>query len=110
MKTFKQAMFTLFHILVTAYTVLLLFLCVLNSVHGQSTYTPQNEDHYKLGTVEERVKAIEEMRLDQRLIRIEILLSHVDDRDWSGNLANGGVGLLLIRALYLAIKNRDLTT
>ena len=104
---FKQASLLLFHILVAAYTVLLISLCVVHVVSAQTKYVTPTIEDFRLHTLEERVTVIEGLRLDQRLIRIETILDRINDRDWTSNLANGGVGLLLARALYIAMRNRQ---
>ena len=53
--------------------------------------------------------ALDALKLDQRLTRIEtILMSLQDDSHggWTAEAANGGVALLLARAVFLAIKNQ----
>ncbi len=111
MTIIKQAGYMLFHILIATYTVLLISTCIVNTVNAQynrheSSFTEQ--DHYKIGTLEERMSAMESMKLDQRLIRIEMTLANLDSHQWTNNLADGGIGLLLARALYLAVRKRGL--
>ncbi len=110
MKTIKQAGYLLFHILVATYIVLLLSTCIVNTVNAQYQRQPSfiEQDHYKIGTLEDRMAAVESLKLDQRLIRIEMTLSNLDSHQWTNNLADGGIGLLLARALYLAVRKRGL--
>lgn len=105
----KSAALLLFHILVATYIVVLVSTCVVNVVAAQTKHippVPSTIEDYRFQTLEERVTAIESLRLDQRLVRIETILDKLNDRDWTSNLANGGVGLLLARALYIAMRNK----
>jgi hypothetical protein len=102
----RSAGVLLFHILVAAYTVFLMSMCVVNIVDAQTKYVAPTVEDFRLKTLEERVSAIEGLRLDQRLVRMETILDRINDRDWTSNLANGGVGLLLARALYIAVRKQ----
>lgn len=106
MKTLKEAAFNLFHILVTAYALILFAGGTANLiVYAQE---PRN---YRIENLETRMGEIEALHLDQRLVRIETLLTDLEKESghsWLGDLSSGGVGLLLARAVYLVIKQRDL--
>jgi hypothetical protein len=108
-KIFQSAVVLLFHLLVASYTVFLISTCVVNVVNAQAKRIPplpSSIEDFRIQTLEERITAIEGLRFDQRLVRIETILDRINDRDWTSNLANGGVGLLLSRALYIAIRRQ----
>lgn len=102
-KIAKEAFFSLFYALVSVYAAVLIVTGVTSIVYAQETR------NYRLENVERRVAELESMKVDQRLTRIETILASLESMhtpDWVGYAGNGGVGLLLARALYLDIRKR----
>lgn len=99
----KEALFSLFYALVSAYAAILIVTGITSIVYAQETR------NYRLENVERRVAEIESLKVDQRLTRIETILASLESvhtADWMSYAGNGGVGLLLARALYLDIRKR----
>jgi len=55
-----------------------------------------------------RMDSYEALRLDQRLIKIETILDRLNHDDWASNATMGGVALLLARAVYAAVRRKEL--
>lgn len=101
MKTFKEAARKAFYIFIAIYSVMLLIGGITNIVYAQS-------HDYRFESLEKRISDLEELKLDQRVTRIETILINLEmeHTNWLNYAGNGGVGLLLIRALYFDIKKR----
>jgi len=93
----------IFHVLVLAYSLLLIYFSVL-PVKAQ----PQEITAYRLEDLDSRTKAIESlsMRLDQRLTIIETTLRNVESGTSWNQLTMGGIGLLIARAVYQELMSR----
>ncbi len=105
-KTVKQAGFVLFHLLVAAYS-LFLMLASVQGLFAQSQSRSPEITSYRVDSLEGRLTTLESLKLDQRLVRIETILSVLEDRSWVTNISTGGVGLLLARAVFLAVRKRS---
>lgn len=93
----------LFHIVILIYASILFFAGVDSIVYAQE------ERNYRLENLERRIADYEALKLDQRLTRIEAVFAAVEsDRsnNWLNEAANGGVGLLLARAVYEEVRKR----
>ncbi len=101
-KIVKEASFALFYALVSVYSAILIVVGATNIVYAQE------ERNYRLENVERRVAEMESLKVDQRLTRVETILSSLEmgHTDWFSYAGNGGIGLLLARALYLDIRKR----
>lgn len=81
-------------------------------IGGATLIYAQTGRDYRLEGLERRVADIDSLHLDERLVRIETILDNmkkeVDDRSWLNSAANGGVGLLLLRAVVLAVRKRSI--
>ena len=102
MKTTKQKLFDLFHICVAVYASVLIVGSLTNVVYAQEAR------NYRLENLERRLADFESLKLDQRVTRIETVLTNLEmgHTDWLNNATGGGIGLLLIRALYIEIRER----
>lgn len=89
----------MFHLLVMTYASILFF-GTANIVIAQTIRD------YRLENVEKQVADINALHLDQRLIRIETMLSGLEDHTWLNNFSTGGIGLLLARAAYEEVKRK----
>lgn len=103
-KTIKVAAFTLFHVLVTSYACVLFVVCVTNIVFAQE------ERNYRIENLEQRMAEFDALKLDQRLVRIETILNSMQDQKngsaWVSNAADGGIALLLLRAVYSEFRRK----
>ena len=109
MKKLKAVAYILFHLFVAVYSVTLFV--------GEATIVyAQEVRNYRLENLERQVADLQSQKLDERIVRIETVLMELSDAKqdartqvWLNDAANGGVGLLLARAVYLAIqKNKEL--
>jgi hypothetical protein len=109
MQKTKEAAFTAFYIFIAVYSVVLLIGGITNIVYAQEAH------NYRLENLEKRVTDFEELKLDQRVTRVETILNRVEmiltsldseHTNWLNYAGNSGIGLLLARALYLDIRKR----
>lgn len=102
--TTKRKLFDVFHLTVAVYAAILLIGSLTNIAYAQGIRD------YRVENLESRMAALDALKIDQRLTRIEtILMSLQGDSShggWTAEAANGGVALLLARAVFLAIKNK----
>lgn len=107
MKQTLKRLYNTFHILVTVYAAVLIVGSGTQLVYGQEIRD------YRLENLESRMSALDALKLDQRLTRIETILASLQEDyhgSWVNNAANGGVGLLLLRAVFLEVKKKRGTT
>jgi hypothetical protein len=103
-QTTKRRLFNVFHLAVAMYAAILLTGSIVNIAYAQEIRD------YRVENLESRMAALDALKLDARLTRIETILMSLQDEShggWTAEAANGGVALLLARAVFLAIKNRN---
>lgn len=101
----QSVVFIVFHLFMATYAVILI-------AGGATLIYAQTVRDYRLEGLERRVADIDSLHLDERLVRIETTLDgmkkEVEDHSWLSSAANGGVGLLLLRAVVLAVRKRSI--
>ena len=102
MQKTKEVAFMAFYIFVAIYSMVLFIGGITQIVYAQETH------NYRLENLEKRVADFESLKLDQRLTRVETILTNLETGSipWLNYAGNGGVGLLLARALYLDVRKR----
>jgi len=101
MKTFKSALFYWFHILVSAYAVLLMMLS-LESIVARA----QPVEQYQITDLERRVASIEILNLDHRLTIMETILNELNTGKIFDRLTMGGTGLLITERVVMVLRKR----
>ena len=98
----KDLAVILFYFSVAVYAVVLILDGATNIIYAQESR------NYRLENLERRVAESESLKLDQRLTRVETILANfpLDSNNWYKYASDGGVGLLLLRALYMDVKKR----
>lgn len=103
LKKLKKTAFEIFYTLIAVYSTVLFVGGMTNIIYAQEIRD------YRLENMEKRVADLEALKFDQRVTRIETMLIALEKNqnpDWLNYAGNGGVGLLLARALYLDIRKR----
>jgi hypothetical protein len=101
-KSFRRALWLLFHFLVASFAVLLVLVSLFPlRVKAQSALQVQITD------IERRVGNFETLNLDHRLTAIETLLSSEDT--WH-RFSMGGTGLLICERIFVTFRRRRVTS
>ena len=103
MRKFRKAVFETFYTVIAIYSMVLFIGGLTGIVYAQEAR------NYRLENLESRMANMEALKLDQRVTRLETMLIALEksgNPDWLSYAGNGGVGLLLARALYLDIRKR----
>lgn len=107
-RRFKEFAFDTFHLVVAFYAAYMLWASA-GSLLGQIRSIPSVQDTittYQVETLDKRVSALESLRLDQRLIKIETILDRMSSDAWQSQATMAGVALLLARTVYVAVLQR----
>lgn len=102
-QTTKRRLFGVFHILVSIYATVLFVGSLTQIAYGQSIRD------YRVENLESRMAGFDALKLDQRLTRIETILNDIHKEStggWISEAANGGIGLLLLRAVFLEVRKK----
>lgn len=105
MSFLKRTLFNAFHFLVAIYACFMLIASV-DSMWAQSREEVRVAE--RISDLSHRLDSFEALRLDQRLIRIETILDQLNRDNWASNATMGGVALLLARAVYAAVKRKEI--
>lgn len=103
----KRISLAMFHGAVGAYAILLVCLSII-PIKAQPRTAPSSLTDYRIETLDDRIRSIESLGLDRRLVVIETTLKSVESGTTWNQLTMGGIGLLLARAVYEAISGRRL--
>lgn len=96
----KNTALFLFYLFVAGYATVLVFSGATNILRAE-------ERNYRLENIEKRVAEYDALKIDQRLTRVETILADFPmDHDWFKYAGDGGIGLLLLRAIYADVKQR----
>jgi hypothetical protein len=94
----KTALFYVFHLIVSAYAILL---CV-ESVNAWA----QPIQRFEIGELERRVASMETLNLDHRLTIIETKLEELITGKMFDRMTMGGTGLLIAERVVQALRKR----
>lgn len=101
MRKLQRVGFVTFHLFVMLYAAVLFF-------GTADRIVAQTLRDYRLEGVEKQVADMAALHMDQRLVRLETIVSGMDEHGngWLSNLSTGGIGLLLARATLEEVRRK----
>lgn len=96
-----------FHVLMGAYAILLMSAAVFNTPLMAQRQAPSYQAAPEIQNLEERVRVIEDLKIDHRLTVIETLLRDLDSSSTWFRVSTGGTGALLAKAVYDQMTRKE---